>query len=86
MIFAVAVFPSYSEEFAFLLEQYDMPLPSLTNFSLPVMEVEWRQLTNNFIDGARTWTQTRDFKVGLELKEAGFEATHPGEPAPLCSV
>ncbi|KIO16477.1 hypothetical protein M407DRAFT_85981 [Tulasnella calospora MUT 4182] len=38
---------------------------------------EWRQLAEPLLEGAKTWTQTRDFKVGAAAAEKGLQAKYP---------
>ncbi|CAE6486931.1 unnamed protein product [Rhizoctonia solani] len=57
-----------------LLEEYD-----LTSLSLPGLEFEWDQITQSISKTApgRLWAESKDFRVGMALKEQGLEATHP---------
>ncbi|KAJ1305939.1 hypothetical protein OPQ81_010658 [Rhizoctonia solani] len=59
---------------ALLLEEYD-----LTSLSLPGLELEWDQITQSISKSApgRLWAESKDFRVGMALKEQGLEASHP---------
>ncbi|CAE6472572.1 unnamed protein product [Rhizoctonia solani] len=59
---------------ALLLEEYD-----LTSLSLPGLEFEWDQITQSISKSApsRLWAESKDFRVGMALKEQGLEASHP---------
>lgn len=57
-----------------LLEEYDLSFPFAKNVSFAF---EWRQLADPFLEGAKTWTSNRDFRVGRQMKEEGLEAKYP---------
>lgn len=57
-----------------LLEEYDLSIPMMKNLTFVF---EWRQLVEPLLEGAKTWTQTRDFKVGSAAAEKGLQAKYP---------
>ncbi|KAF8740251.1 Lecithin:cholesterol acyltransferase, partial [Rhizoctonia solani] len=59
---------------AVLLEEYD-----LTSLSLPGLEFEWDQIAQSISKSTpgNLWAESKDFRVGTELKEQGLEASHP---------
>ncbi|EUC57472.1 phospholipid:diacylglycerol acyltransferase [Rhizoctonia solani AG-3 Rhs1AP] len=59
---------------ALLLEEYD-----LSSLSLPGLEFEWDQITRSISKSTPggLWAESKDFKVGMALKEQGLEASHP---------
>ncbi|KAG8987079.1 hypothetical protein FRB90_003616, partial [Tulasnella sp. 427] len=67
-------FPPIPPHLSMLLEEYDISLPMMKNLTFAF---EWRQLAEPLLEGARTWTQTRDFSVGTEAAEKGLKAKYP---------
>ncbi|ELU39173.1 phospholipid:diacylglycerol acyltransferase [Rhizoctonia solani AG-1 IA] len=55
-------------------EEYD-----LTSLSLPGLEFEWDQIAQSISKSTpgNLWAESKDFRVGTELKEQGLEASHP---------
>ncbi|KAF8756677.1 Lecithin:cholesterol acyltransferase [Rhizoctonia solani] len=51
----------------------------LTSLSLPGLEFEWDQIAQSISKSTpgNLWAESKDFRVGTELKEQGLEASHP---------